>query len=482
MSNFVFNWFDNHANPILLKDIYQGLRSKNFTIWYGLALLGSVITYMFIPFIEDNDSIGKVVFGIMYFVIYTFSTIITPAGTGRQLREEIQTRTFDLIAITHLRPMEVLVGRFQAALFKVILLISYLGPFIVAAFLFGAIDSLQIIVTMILMLLTSSLSICVILMLNAITANLKNSRFLTFIVQPLLLLQIGSLGIAQFIFILTIPKIFAKALFPHQAFLLFAWLCISVFLLCWFFLSIGAEQLTPIGIRDSRRPKKVLLLLVVINSLIHLVIPFTGTLKTGNNLIIAINFVLSSIIMFFCIGWAGQPSHTPKRLQIELEKKGTLKTIFSYILSDGYWPTLLYCLLSFVVIFPSKIPSSSAYKVILALWAFQFAYFIYYTGVSCFLRSLLSEQKQTVKYYFIMLLVTVFSTSLIGSILGESLLYSKSNLIFTVFPHLDFIERFTSASSKGSYTDQSELLLGLILPLSVGLICAAFSRKSKITS
>lgn len=131
-------------NPILVKEVRQALKSRQFIITF-LLLLGSawIVTVGGLawtgPMVEYTPA-GYRFFMGYYFVLCVAAHIIVPIAAYRSLLAERDFNTFDLLSITLLKPRQMVWGKLLGALLQVLMFFSAIAPFVAFTSLMDGFD------------------------------------------------------------------------------------------------------------------------------------------------------------------------------------------------------------------------------------------------------------------------------------------------------------------------------------------------------
>jgi len=422
------NYFDAQLNPIMVKEIYQGFRSRSFLTGLFLALLIPLGAYMVIVLGTDadtsRDDLGAVLFGFISMSMIVASVFIIPSSAGGQLRNEITSSALDLITITQLTPWKIISGHFQAAVLHLLLLFAYAGPFALAAFLLGGIGAMTIMLFL-LLLFFYSLTVCsIMLMLNALPAlhpaNNRVAQAARVILLFLVLFSVAIIGSVDSARLLSSGSTYAGDLL---------WQLLNIVLLLFvgalLCLRMAADMLITASIRSFFYSKLFLIVWLAVVSGSLLVIESTGRGFSDRD-VLEFQAALCLLVLFtFATFWSGFYSKTLTSLK---------RSWGYYLLGDSYMPTVLYtalCSISLAIIF-----------ALLGIhnWAVAnlavFCVFVFYTGLARLIVAFLPASKRNARYYYSMLVVLVTVQSMVGSLfIGEVDIYaSEPSLLVLTTP------------------------------------------------
>jgi hypothetical protein len=141
-------WTSERINPIVVKEIRQSLKSKQFTVSFGLTLIAAVswtliaITLM-VPRIYYVPAGLPLLTG--FFCILTLPLmVIIPFSAFRSLTAETEDSTFELLSISALSALQIVHGKMASACVQIVLYLSALAPCIVLTYLLRGVSLFSI--------------------------------------------------------------------------------------------------------------------------------------------------------------------------------------------------------------------------------------------------------------------------------------------------------------------------------------------------
>ncbi len=455
----MIEWLETKFNPIMIKEIYQGFRGRWFVIGYGLTLLISLGGYMTIVSLASpyNETLGAGLFMLLFFSMMLVALLIIPMSAGNQLRNEIISNTLDLIAITNLSPWAIIIGRFQAAGLKILLLFAYMGPFAIAAFLLGGIGITGILYSLGFLLLFSLGFCAFILMVNALPALSPRYKNLATTIQTLLMLF--------FIFPIVVTP-FGRISFGAISWrwgttemLLSLYLLGVVSLFIVFFLRMAADMLTPPAIRTFMYAKLILMCLLMVMCLPFLKGFLFSSRTLGVEGTIIIFVVALFTLYFFALFWGGQ--------------LGTVhRSILHRLLGNGYTPTLVYVIvLTFGMSLLAAATSNRYSEDLLLVGLYCVTYYTFFSGLARMLRRFLKPEKRTAFVYLVLLLALIIFDGMVsliysGMMGGYAAAYTSSVILaFMPFVYFGSLSLFRHVGGE------------MLLPFIVGLFAAWLGRE-----
>ena len=165
-------------NPILVKESRQALKSRQFSVTFILVLLFAWgWTFLGLARIGPDAayaSAGPMLF-TGYFVILAFALIVlVPFGAFRSLAAEQEERTYELLSITTLRPVQIISGKLGSAAVQMLIHLSAVSPCLAFTYLLRGID-FPTIAYAIVLLMGASLGLSV---LGLAVAALSDNKYL----------------------------------------------------------------------------------------------------------------------------------------------------------------------------------------------------------------------------------------------------------------------------------------------------------------
>jgi hypothetical protein len=157
-----FDDWSDRLSPIVVKEIRQMVRSREFNYSFGLSLLAGLIVAFFglaDAAVTSVGTSGPKVFSALMVCLGLIGVGVIPMGTFSALRNERADQTLDLITQTALSPRSIVVGKLMTQWIKLLTLFAGLSPFIAMSFLLGGID-LQTIMISLAVLFMWSMWVC----------------------------------------------------------------------------------------------------------------------------------------------------------------------------------------------------------------------------------------------------------------------------------------------------------------------------------
>jgi hypothetical protein len=143
-----FQWLEragDWANPILVKETRQALKSRQFVITFMLVLGSAWIVSAFWllrsgPSLE-YEATGRQLFYWFYVVLAVATVLVVPFTAFRSLQSERELNTYELLNVTTLSPRQIVWGKLFSALVQLFIFYSAITPFIAFASLLQGFDT-----------------------------------------------------------------------------------------------------------------------------------------------------------------------------------------------------------------------------------------------------------------------------------------------------------------------------------------------------
>jgi len=178
------------ANPILVKETRQALKSRQFIVTFLVVLIACWIASFAVVAIVGPD-VYFVAAGaqmlLVYAVILAFPLmIIVPYTAFRSLAAEQEDNTYDLLSITTLTTGQIVAGKLASAIVQMLVFLSAVSPCIAFTFLLRGVDALTVAVLIGYLVLTS-LGLSIIALLAGTVAKVRYSQVMVSVLLVLLL-------------------------------------------------------------------------------------------------------------------------------------------------------------------------------------------------------------------------------------------------------------------------------------------------------
>jgi hypothetical protein len=192
------DWF----NPIVVKEVRQALKSRQFVITFLLLLLaawaGSIFGVSFLGGSIDYGSPAVTFYAGFLFALCAATLVIVPFSTFRSIVEERTETTLELLQITALSPVQIVRGKTLSAMVQVMVYYCAIAPFIAFTALLPGFDVVHVTFSMVMLLIAA---FCFSVVALAIGTQARNTTFQT--LSSLFVIAMAVAGMAAFFSFMT---------------------------------------------------------------------------------------------------------------------------------------------------------------------------------------------------------------------------------------------------------------------------------------
>lgn len=140
------------VNPIIVKEVRQGLRTRAFWLFFTLMLVANL--FISLIFFATADSFssnsGRAAF-ISFFVALGFvQFFVIPYASYRSMAREAEEETWVLLTLTGIGPRRILAGKLGSSVLQGVLYASAAAPFLLFSYFLNGIDLPTIVVGVVL--------------------------------------------------------------------------------------------------------------------------------------------------------------------------------------------------------------------------------------------------------------------------------------------------------------------------------------------
>ncbi|RKH67776.1 ABC transporter permease [Corallococcus aberystwythensis] len=186
-------WGDR-LNPLVVKEVRQGLRTRVFWVCFGL-LLAACLVLSLIAFANAHDSTYTREGGTYFFSFFVCLALVLfgviPFNAYRSLAREREDETWSLLLLTGLGPRRILRGKVASFLVQAVLYASAVGPFLLFSYFLNGIS----LPTILMVLAYGAVWLVFLTLVSVCAATLADSRMGRSAVR---LLLVGALLMALF--------------------------------------------------------------------------------------------------------------------------------------------------------------------------------------------------------------------------------------------------------------------------------------------
>jgi hypothetical protein len=137
------------SNPIVVKEVRQGLRTRAFWVFFILMLVANLfISLVAVAFAQDEREVGPVAFGAYFAALALVQFFVIPYVAFRSMAREREDETWVLLTLTGLGPRRILRGKLASAVLQGLLYASVAAPFLLFSYYLNGIELPAILVTL----------------------------------------------------------------------------------------------------------------------------------------------------------------------------------------------------------------------------------------------------------------------------------------------------------------------------------------------
>ena len=165
-------------NPIVVKEVRQALKSRQFVITFLLLLLaawaGSIFGVSYLGESIDYGSSAVTFYAGFLFALCAATLVIVPFSTFRSIVEERTETTLELLQITALSPVQIVRGKTLSAMVQVLVYYCAIAPFIAFTALLPGFDIVHVTFSLVMLFITA---LCFSVIALAIGTQARNTTF-----------------------------------------------------------------------------------------------------------------------------------------------------------------------------------------------------------------------------------------------------------------------------------------------------------------
>lgn len=150
---------EDRLNPVLVKEVRQALRSRQFRSAFGFTLVVSLIVAVSIVLGNTEraawEPIGTMFFTGIFGCLAVAVIGFVPMAAFNAMGAEFDENTYDMLVLSHMRPRHIMLGKLFSAGVQALLYFSVFGFYTVFAFLLGGVDLALVLVSLPLLAIVS---------------------------------------------------------------------------------------------------------------------------------------------------------------------------------------------------------------------------------------------------------------------------------------------------------------------------------------
>lgn len=234
-------WIGERANPLLVKEIRQSLKSRQFVFGFGLVLLACWLISVAGMLLSGGQTTmlmtasGREFFCFYYGVLSFAIFVIVPFQSFRSLIGERDQYTFELLSITTMSPGQIVRGKLSSAIAQMCLFYGAIAPFIAMTIL---LKGVSIPVILFLLIVSAFVSTGLSALALMIGASCKNRIYQTGLTLVVVLMLLPFWGMSLQLFLELLDE--SRVPFDDYRF----WVSMTIFLSFYIFYFLLALQLS----------------------------------------------------------------------------------------------------------------------------------------------------------------------------------------------------------------------------------------------
>lgn len=293
------------VNPILVKEVRQALKSRQFEVSFGLTLLAAVCwTLLFmsmnVPRMFYTPAAGAELLRGYAFILLVPLLIIIPFSAFRSLTSEVEESTFELLSITSLSAKQIVTGKMATAALQILLFVSALTPYIVLTYMLRGVSLLSILILMGTTIVYSIMLVSVALMVATVSRTRSGQSGMS--VLLLALLVISFFSFSGVVGSDAIEQVVAFTFTRTAAIWLFAFVTILIAVFSLMMQTAAAAIDFPSENKSTPIRKRLLLLLGVLLFWFTMFLAFLSTQRSNSSADVSIAALIGLFIFWSAIG------------------------------------------------------------------------------------------------------------------------------------------------------------------------------------
>ena len=184
----------DRANPILVKETRQALKSRQFIVTFLIVLLGCwIVSFVGVAIVGPQiyfAAAGPGMLAAYYTILIIPLTLVVPYTAFRSLAAEQEENTFDLLSITTLGSRQIVTGKLASALVQMVVYLSAVSPCIAFTFLLRGVDAITVGILLAVAVL-GSVGLSMMALLIGAIARVRNTQVVISVALVLMLAGAG---------------------------------------------------------------------------------------------------------------------------------------------------------------------------------------------------------------------------------------------------------------------------------------------------
>lgn len=129
-------------NPVLLKELRQGLKSRTFGVLFllmtGALCIGAAVCVLGSNFGEDAEELS-----VVFWLCAGAPLVLLALPSFVLIRSEFKRNTFELMLVTALTPWRILLGKWTSIALQALLVATLILPFVILRYFLGGVELVE---------------------------------------------------------------------------------------------------------------------------------------------------------------------------------------------------------------------------------------------------------------------------------------------------------------------------------------------------
>lgn len=147
--------FSDSFNPILIKELTQGMRTKSFTLVFLLTQLAMLFVTLYLVGAKGYSGSRQEATVFFWLAIAVPFLLLIPSFALESINSEVKIKTMEMLYLSRLSASRIVVGKFVSQLVQTLLLAVTILPYIIMRYFSGGINPTQEVIAFGLLLLSS---------------------------------------------------------------------------------------------------------------------------------------------------------------------------------------------------------------------------------------------------------------------------------------------------------------------------------------
>lgn len=324
--------FSDRLNPMLVKELRQGLRGMGFILLFIALQVLMVLSMVAYSSASSYDSSGENLSQILFLLFSLAVLVVQPLRGIAALSAEVKGKTIDLMVLTRLSAWRIVFGKWVSLVSQSALIFATLLPYMIMRYFFGGMQLFSEISLLIAIFIASASLTAFTVGLSAVPSVILRGIFV--LIGGSFLLSYLIAGI--FVGLSNLLDIFSFSS-STMVYGVLGYLAVCGFL-TWISLDFGASAIAPLAENRSTSRKLIGSGIILVSSLVMLAVDEDAALIVSMMLIIPLAMTALT-----------EPAYLVPQVCVPFVKKGGLGKLLGRALYPGWATGVIYVLFLFVL-------------------------------------------------------------------------------------------------------------------------------------